>query len=34
MMSAKMAILGLIKVKVFGNKGYDIIIPANEKNYL
>ena len=26
MMSAKMATLGLLKVKVFRNKGYDVII--------
>ena len=29
-MSAKMAPLGLLKIKVFGNKHYDIIIPVNE----
>ena len=26
MMSAKMGTLGLLKLKVFGNKGYDVII--------
>ena len=26
MMSAKMATLGLLKIKVFWNKGYDVII--------
>ena len=26
MMSAKMATLGLLKIKVFKNKGYDVII--------
>ena len=26
MMSAKMATLGLLKIKVFGNKGYNFII--------
>ena len=26
MMSAKMATLGLLKIKVFRNKGYDVII--------
>ena len=29
-MSAKMAPLGLLKIKVFGNKDYDVIIPVNE----
>ena len=28
MMSAKMATLGLLKIKVFWNKGYDVIIYA------
>ena len=27
-MSAKMATLDLLKIKVFSNKGYDIIIPV------
>ena len=27
-MSAKMAILGLLKLRVFSNKGYDVIIPV------
>ena len=26
MMSAKMATLGLLKINLFGNKGYDVII--------
>ena len=30
MMSAKMATPGLLKVTVFWNKGYDIIIPADD----
>ena len=30
MMSAKMATLGLLKIKVFWNKGYDIIISAHD----
>ena len=29
MMSAKMATLGLLKIKVFGNKGYDVIISVS-----
>ena len=28
MMLAKMATLGLLKIKVFGNKGYNVIIPV------
>ena len=28
MMSTKMATLGLLKIKVFRNKGYDVIISA------
>ena len=28
MMSAKMATLGLLKIKVFWNKGYDVITPV------
>ena len=30
MMSAKMAIPGLLKITVFWNKGYDVIITVNE----
>ena len=30
MMSAKMATPGLLKITVFWNKGYDIIIPIND----
>ena len=30
MMSAKMAALGLLKVKVFWNKGYDVIISVHD----
>ena len=30
MMSAKLATLGLLKGKVFWNKGYDIIIPVSD----
>ena len=30
MTSVKMAAPGLLKVKVFWNKGYDVIIPAND----
>ena len=30
MMSAKMATAGLLKVKVFWNKGYDIIVSAHD----
>ena len=30
MMSAKMATLGLLKIKVFENKGYDIIVPTHD----
>ena len=30
MMSAKMATPGLLKIKLFWNKGYDIIIPVND----
>ena len=30
MMSAKMATLGLLKIKVFWNKGYDVIIYVHE----
>ena len=30
MMSAKMATLGLLKIKVFWNKGYDVIISVND----
>ena len=29
-MSAKMATLGLLKIKVFWNKGYDVTIPVYE----
>ena len=29
MMSAKMATPGLLKIKVFWNKGYDVIIPVD-----
>ena len=30
MMSAKMATLGLLKIKVFWNKGYDVIISVHD----
>ena len=30
MMSAKMTTPGLLKIKLFWNKGYDIIIPVND----
>ena len=30
MMSAKLAILGFLKVKVFWNKGYDVIITVHD----
>ena len=30
MMSAKMATLSLLKIKIFWKKGYDIIIPAHD----
>ena len=30
MMSPKMATPGLLKIKVFWNKGYDVIIPADD----
>ena len=30
MMSAKMATLGLLKITVFWNKGYDVIIPVDD----
>ena len=30
MMSAKLATLGLLKIKVFLNKGYDVIISAQD----
>ena len=30
MMSAKTATLGLLKIKVFWNKGYDVIISAHD----
>ena len=30
MMSAKMATLGLLKIKVFWNKGYDVIIYVHD----
>ena len=30
MMSAKLAILGLRKIKVFWNKGYDVITSVND----
>ena len=30
MMSAKLAALVLLKIKLFGNKGYDIIISVND----
>ena len=29
-MSAKMATLGLLKIKLFWNKGYDVIISAHD----
>ena len=32
MMSAKMATLGVLKIKVFCNKGYDVIIFAHDVN--
>ena len=37
MMSAKLATLGLLKIKVFWNKGYDVIISVygiTKKNYV
>ena len=30
MMSAKMATVGLIKIKVFWNKGYDVVISVHD----
>ena len=30
MMSPKMATPGLLKIKVFWNKGYDVIIPVHD----
>ena len=30
MMSAKMAFLGFLKIKIISNKGYDVIISAND----
>ena len=33
MMSAKMATLGLLKVKAFENKGYDVMISVNDVTY-
>ena len=30
MMSAKMATLGLLKIRVFWNKGYDVIISTHD----
>ena len=30
MMSAKMTTTGLLKIMVFLNKGYDVIIPVND----
>ena len=30
MMSAKLATLGLLKIKLFENKGYDVIISAHD----
>ena len=30
MMSPKMAIVGLLKIKVFWNKGYDVIISVHD----
>ena len=30
MISAQMATLGLLKIKVFGNKGHDVIIPIHD----
>ena len=32
MMSAKMVTLGLVKIKVFWNKGYDVIICRHQQN--
>ena len=32
MMSAKTAILGILKIKVFWNKGHDIIISTHDVN--
>ena len=32
MMSAKMATPGLLKITVFWNKGYDVIIPVDDVN--
>ena len=30
MMSVKLATLGLLKIKIFWNKGYDVIISVND----
>ena len=30
MMSAKMATLGFLEIKIFSNKGYDVIISAED----
>ena len=30
MVSAKLATLGLLKIKIFQNKGYDVIIPNHD----
>ena len=30
MMPAKMATLGLLKIKIFSNKGYDVIMSVHE----
>ena len=30
MMTAKLATLGLLIIKVFGNKGYDVITPVHD----
>ena len=34
MMSAKMATLGFLKLKVFWNKGYDAITFVNKQNFI
>ena len=32
MMSGKIVILGLLKIKIFGNKDYDVIISVHDTN--
>ena len=33
-MSVKLAALGILKIKAFGNKGYNVIILSRESNYM